>query len=414
MNGNGGPASPSLEVVLDDLCTRFLYNLPHTEYESFERLFFAIESAHWFYDDFYRENHSHLPRLQLKAFAQKLFEHTPYLHSYSRDVDKFVAAFKSYKKEVPTCGAAMLNKQMDKVVLVRGWGSGAKWGFPKGKMAKDETELQAAIREVHEETGFDFSAYADSNPYYVDSFMCGRLNRIFIIPNIPEDTRFETQTRKEISKIDWIPVSSLPDYDKKQSRDKGPQSPSEKTSKNGISSPDYKHIPANKFVHVHPYTGRLKNWIRRERKGRNVPPGKPVAASSIGGSVPRGKEHQHSTSKGSKPNGEAGRVPESSPRSKRNRKNRKRQDNNRDVETFGLSGNGGARALTAEEKDKMFQKYVEEADKRAKELQLGEDDWVCSGRRQFPKSPLLQVERQEQFTFDSSAILAKMHKAVGV
>eukprot|EP00171_Calliarthron_tuberculosum_P015346 IDg15346t1 len=67
---------PSLDEVLDDLCTRFLVNLPDEEFKSFERLFFAVESAHWFYDDFFRERDPRLPRLQLKAFAQKLFDHT--------------------------------------------------------------------------------------------------------------------------------------------------------------------------------------------------------------------------------------------------------------------------------------------------------------------------------------------------
>lgn len=34
---------------------------------------------------------------------------------------------------------------------------GNKWGIPGGKVDKDETALQAAIREVKEETGFDIS-----------------------------------------------------------------------------------------------------------------------------------------------------------------------------------------------------------------------------------------------------------------
>jgi len=37
--------------VLEDICTRFLLNCPAEEYDSFERLFFQIEEAHWFYSD---------------------------------------------------------------------------------------------------------------------------------------------------------------------------------------------------------------------------------------------------------------------------------------------------------------------------------------------------------------------------
>ena len=35
---------------------------------------------------------------------------------------------------------------------------GNKWGIPGGKVATRETALQAVIREIHEETGYDFSA----------------------------------------------------------------------------------------------------------------------------------------------------------------------------------------------------------------------------------------------------------------
>jgi mRNA-decapping enzyme subunit 2 len=37
--------------VLEDICSRFLLNCPEEEYDSFERLFFQIEEAHWFYSD---------------------------------------------------------------------------------------------------------------------------------------------------------------------------------------------------------------------------------------------------------------------------------------------------------------------------------------------------------------------------
>lgn len=38
-----------------------------------------------------------------------------------------------------------------------GKSQGNKWGIPGGKVNKDETPLQAAIREVKEETGYDIS-----------------------------------------------------------------------------------------------------------------------------------------------------------------------------------------------------------------------------------------------------------------
>ena len=45
-------------------------------------------------------------------------------------------------------GAILLNVAMDKCLLVRGYKDSASWGFPKGKVAKEESDRACAIREV--------------------------------------------------------------------------------------------------------------------------------------------------------------------------------------------------------------------------------------------------------------------------
>jgi mRNA-decapping enzyme subunit 2 len=35
---------------------------------------------------------------------------------------------------VPVFGAILLNPSLDKCLMVKGWKSGASWGFPKGKV----------------------------------------------------------------------------------------------------------------------------------------------------------------------------------------------------------------------------------------------------------------------------------------
>lgn len=49
---------------------------------------------------------------------------------------------------VPVMGAIMVNPGLDKCLLVKSWGAGGAWGFPRGKIAQDETDLQCAQREV--------------------------------------------------------------------------------------------------------------------------------------------------------------------------------------------------------------------------------------------------------------------------
>ncbi len=60
----------TLESCLEDVETRFLYNLPEEELSRSERLFFQIEQAWWFYEDFMADKHSNLPHFsKLKSFA---------------------------------------------------------------------------------------------------------------------------------------------------------------------------------------------------------------------------------------------------------------------------------------------------------------------------------------------------------
>ena len=55
------------------------------------------------------------------------------------------------------CGCIILNE--NKVLLVKH--NDGHWGFPKGHVEKDETELQTAIREVKEETNLDVEIQED-------------------------------------------------------------------------------------------------------------------------------------------------------------------------------------------------------------------------------------------------------------
>lgn len=53
-----------------------------------------------------------------------------------------------YRFRIPVCGAIILNANLDKCVLVKGWSSKSGWGFPKGKINQDEEYDCCAIREV--------------------------------------------------------------------------------------------------------------------------------------------------------------------------------------------------------------------------------------------------------------------------
>ncbi|KAJ3272725.1 mRNA-decapping enzyme subunit 2, partial [Borealophlyctis nickersoniae] len=245
----------SFEEVLDDLQSRFIINIPEEELSSVERICFQIEQAHWFYEDFIREENPRLPSFSLKHFSARFFRHCPLLHQWAHDHEKAFQTFMEYKVRVPVCGAIILNENMDKVLLVKGWRSSSGWGFPKGKINKDEPEAPCAQREVMEETGFDIGPYLDEHAF-VERTMREQRIRLYIVRGVPETTAFAPQTRKEIGDIKWHKLSELPGWNKD---DTGYSAPAEKR---------------HKFYMVTAFVSGLRQWMVKYRKAKRQGKGK--------------------------------------------------------------------------------------------------------------------------------------------
>ena len=238
---------------LDDLCVRFIINLPQEELESVERICFQVEEAQWYYEDFIRPLDPDLPSLNLRNFCLRIFQHCPLLSGFSNYHHS--AAFENflqYKTRVPVRGAIMLNDAMDEVILVKGWKKGANWSFPRGKINKDESDLDCAVREVYEETGFDIQAAGLVPMKSLEVEIQHQHLLLFVFRGVPMDTHFEARTRKEISKIEWWKLSDLPTLKKKKQSQEGR---GEDLASN-----------ANKFYMVAPFVVPLKKWISHQKK----------------------------------------------------------------------------------------------------------------------------------------------------
>lgn len=241
---------------LDDLCVRFIINLPGDSLESVERICFQVEEAQWFYEDFIRPLDPNLPSLSLRNFCLRIFTHCPLLSGFAVDGRHMQAfeEFLTYKKRIPVRGAIMLNEAMDAAVLVKGWKKGANWSFPRGKINKDEDDLICAIREVYEETGFDLEAAGlvpnDRNVKHIEVNMQQQQMRLYVFKNVPMDTYFEPRTRKEISKIQWWRLSELPAFKKKNQNNNNPEATTN----------------ANKFYMVAPFLVPLRKWVIEQKK----------------------------------------------------------------------------------------------------------------------------------------------------
>jgi 8-oxo-dGTP pyrophosphatase MutT (NUDIX family) len=178
-----------------------------------------------------------------------MFRHCPLLQPHHSRFDEIFDKFNEYRWSVPVCGCIMLNRDMDKILLVKGWSKRSSWGFPKGKIAKDEAKMPCAVREVLEETSFDCGPFVNEEDYIEIRHDGKQEVRLYICPNVPSDYDFQPQTKKEISKIEWVRIKEM------------------NNKKGGNKSVD----PAKTHM-VLPFISELKAWItlRRQAAGAQV------------------------------------------------------------------------------------------------------------------------------------------------
>lgn len=237
-----GVPKEQFQEIIQDLIIRFILCCPEEEHESFDRLFFQIEEAHWFYLDFYREKYPNLPALGFKQFAEVIFNDCPLLQRYKHVVHKIRSTWVQYKTSVPVCGAIILNQQMDKALLVKGIGSNASWSFPRGKINRDEPSTSCAVREVFEETGLDITNLIKEDDF-IELVVNEQSVKLFLIVldcHESELPRLMPHTKGEISEIQWLHIDNDILYngtDKKKKR----------------------------FWSVVPFVRQAKQWISKRR-----------------------------------------------------------------------------------------------------------------------------------------------------
>jgi mRNA-decapping enzyme subunit 2 len=244
------------EDALEDVHTRFILNLPDSELQTADRIFFQLEQAWWFYEDWICDPHPEwvdLPRFSnLKPFALKLFEYSPLLPDVSR-FQPMWNEFSLYKRKISNYGCILLSQDCTKFVLCRVW-NGKSFTFPAGKINQGEDGMTAAARETYEETGFDASCkfgltatYKEAEPQKItwqpmqekDQLVVtedsGKRRVSYVVAGVPEDFPFEPVSRKEVSLVKWCPLDDIP-------------------------KPSYGVLP---------FVGPLRKWIKKYKKTNN-------------------------------------------------------------------------------------------------------------------------------------------------
>jgi mRNA-decapping enzyme subunit 2 len=133
---SGSPQRTQLpsQELLDDLCSRFVLNVPEEELQAFERILFSVEQAHWFYEDNAMEQNMALKSLSLREFTSLMFQSCAALRPYITHIDDIYKDFTTYKTRVPVMGAIILDETLERCLLVKGWkaGGGSLLRFPGG------------------------------------------------------------------------------------------------------------------------------------------------------------------------------------------------------------------------------------------------------------------------------------------
>lgn len=201
-----GLANQLVDLVLEDLLVRFLVNCPEEDLSLIERVFFQVEEAQWFYTDFVRVLNPALPNMKMKLFCSKFLEKCPLFWKWG-DPNDALSRFGKYKLTIPVRGVALFNRDLTKVLLVKGTESNS-WSFPRGKISKDESDINCAIREVEEETGFNAKDLINESDVIERTFK-GKNYKIYLVRDVPEDYNFLPVARGEIAMIEWHDIKTL-------------------------------------------------------------------------------------------------------------------------------------------------------------------------------------------------------------
>ncbi|KAK2714935.1 hypothetical protein QYM36_009814 [Artemia franciscana] len=144
-----------------------------------------------------------------KRFMHFIFEQDRVLKSHVSKVNTIYNKWQRQRAAIKTYGCILINKTCDKVVLVQVVGGQSRWSFPKGKIEENETEIECAVREVNEETGYNCENYIDAKKWIEHCGKRKKYCKLFVIYEVDENFQFHPKVKNEILDIQWHSISDI-------------------------------------------------------------------------------------------------------------------------------------------------------------------------------------------------------------
>lgn len=198
-------------TILVDHCRRFLVNATKEDYTE-QRILLVIEIAHWYYIDYFQKAYPDLKPMSFATFAKKMFEKYPPLTDYIPKFSVMHDAMKAYKRNIPVFGGVILNKQMNRVLLVKGVKNNDGFSFPRGKINSGESPIACATREIYEEAGLTVEGLLDEKEYVAQDARkapMGQFVTLFFVVVEEAGMNTKPQVLNEIGAIQWHSISRL-------------------------------------------------------------------------------------------------------------------------------------------------------------------------------------------------------------
>lgn len=196
--------------IIKKLTIQYFYNCPEQLLENEYHILFQLQKCYWDYLDIfypeYKRINIKIPYYTEKEFMKIMIDSNIFLFVRIPNLEEMYKKWINYINKIPVYGSILIDPSLKWCLMVK---CHRDYGFPKGKINKNENPIECAIRETFEETGYDISSKIDKNEYL--EWDCKtKIKGFYIIYNVDLNTKFYPQNQGEILDYKWFPVHRLP------------------------------------------------------------------------------------------------------------------------------------------------------------------------------------------------------------